>query len=338
MISKKILVIAEAGVNHNGDFNRANEMVRVAAASGADYVKFQAFKADNLVSNHAKTTAYQKNATGSVNQREMLSSLELSLGDFEKLAATCEKEKIGFLVTPFDYEIVSTLIEFGMDRIKVSSGDLTNISLLVKFASFDLPMIVSTGMANEKEVSHSIEILKSNNVDDITILQCTSLYPAPPRTINLRAMKTMRDKYKVNVGFSDHSIGTHISIAAAALGATTIEKHFTLDRSLPGPDHMASLEPVELSSLIAGVRDVQEALGNGVKEPVEDEIEVSRLVRRSWHTTRDIELGTRLSEKDIVLKRPGDGMLGDENPIGRILKNKKRADSPIYQSDLEVKS
>ena len=268
----------------------------------------------------------------------MLSSLELSLGDFEKLAATCEKEKIGFLVTPFDYEIVSTLIEFGMDRIKVSSGDLTNISLLVKFASFDLPMIVSTGMANEKEVSHSIEILKSNNVDDITILQCTSLYPAPPRTINLRAMKTMRDKYKVNVGFSDHSIGTHISIAAAALGATTIEKHFTLDRSLPGPDHMASLEPVELSSLIAGVRDVQEALGNGVKEPVEDEIEVSRLVRRSWHTTRDIELGTRLSEKDIILKRPGDGMLGDENPIGRILKNKKRADSPIYQSDLEVKS
>ena len=199
-------------------------------------------------------------------------------------------------------------------------------------------MIVSTGMANEKEVSHSIEILKSNNVDDITILQCTSLYPAPPRTINLRAMKTMRDKYKVNVGFSDHSIGTHISIAAAALGATTIEKHFTLDRSLPGPDHMASLEPVELSSLIAGVRDVQEALGNGVKEPVEDEIEVSRLVRRSWHTTRDIELGTRLSEKDIILKRPGDGMLGDENPIGRILKNKKRADSPIYQSDLEVKS
>tara|TARA_B100000686_G_C16799474_1_gene984925 strand:- start:2263 stop:3279 length:1017 start_codon:yes stop_codon:yes gene_type:complete len=338
MISKKILVIAEAGVNHNGDFNRANEMVRVAAASGADYVKFQAFKAENLVSNHAKTTAYQKNATGSVNQREMLSSLELSLGDFEKLAATCEKEKIGFLVTPFDYEIVSTLIEFGMDRIKVSSGDLTNISLLVKFASFDLPMIVSTGMANEKEVSHSIEILKSNNVDDITILQCTSLYPAPPRTINLRAMKTMRDKYKVNVGFSDHSIGTHISIAAAALGATTIEKHFTLDRSLPGPDHMASLEPVELSSLIAGVRDVQEALGSGVKEPVEDEIEVSRLVRRSWHTTRDIELGTRLSEKDIVLKRPGDGMLGDENPIGRILKNKKRADSPIYQSDLEVKS
>ncbi|MBR71877.1 MAG: N-acetylneuraminate synthase [Rhodospirillaceae bacterium] len=338
MISQKILVIAEAGVNHNGDFNRANEMVRVAAASGADYVKFQAFKAENLVSNHAKTTAYQKNATGSVNQREMLSSLELSLGDFEKLAATCEKEKIGFLVTPFDYEIVSTLIEFGMDRIKVSSGDLTNISLLVKFASFDLPMIVSTGMANEKEVSHSIEILKSNNVDDITILQCTSLYPAPPRTINLRAMKTMRDKYKVNVGFSDHSIGTHISIAAAALGATTIEKHFTLDRSLPGPDHMASLEPVELSSLIAGVRDVQEALGNGVKEPVEDEIEVSRLVRRSWHTTRDIELGTRLSEKDIVLKRPGDGMLGDENPIGRILKNKKRADSPIYQSDLEVKS
>ena len=151
-------------------------------------------------------------------------------------------------------------------------------------------------------------------------------------------MKTMRDKYKVNVGFSDHSIGTHISIAAAALGATTIEKHFTLDRSLPGPDHMASLEPVELSSLIAGVRDVQEALGNGVKEPVEDEIEVSRLVRRSWHTTRDIELGTRLSEKDIILKRPGDGMLGDENPIGRILKNKKRADSPIYQSDLEVKS
>ena len=338
MISQKILVIAEAGVNHNGDFNRANEMVRVAAASGADYVKFQAFKAENLVSNHAKTTAYQKNATGSVNQREMLSSLELSLGDFEKLAATCEKEKIGFLVTPFDYEIVSTLIEFGMDRIKVSSGDLTNISLLVKFASFDLPMIISTGMANEKEVSHSIEILKSNNVDDITILQCTSLYPAPPRTINLRAMKTMRDKYKVNVGFSDHSIGTHISIAAAALGATTIEKHFTLDRSLPGPDHMASLEPVELSSLIAGVRDVQEALGNGVKEPVEDEIEVSRLVRRSWHTTRDIELGTRLSEKDIVLKRPGDGMLGDENPIGRILKNKKRADSPIYQSDLEVKS
>ena len=313
-------------------------MVCVAAESGASYIKFQAFRTDVLVSESAQAAEYQKKNTGAIRQKEMLSKLELSLEDFEEIAGICIKEKIGFLVTPFESKIVPSLIEYGMDRIKVSSGDLTNLPLLISLAKFNLPMIVSTGMASEREVSDSVRLLKNEKVSDLTLLHCTSLYPAPPNTINLRAMSTMKDKFNVKVGFSDHSVGNHIALAAVALGACIIEKHFTLDRELPGPDHQASLEPDELIEMISKLREIEKSLGNGIKEPNESEQEVALLVRRSWHLKRDIKAGIRLTDDDIILKRPGYGLAPDQNPAGRILKQEKTADLPIYPSDLMDKS
>jgi sialic acid synthase SpsE len=329
------LVIAEAGVNHNGDLGRAKEMVHVAATTGADYIKFQAFSAQALVSHRAATAAYQKANAGIPDQLSLLRGLELSLEDFAVLAQECRYARIGFLVTPFDAEMVPPLVAMGMDRIKIPSGEITNEPMLRDLARFRLPVILSTGMATLDEVDTALASLTGAGVDDITILHCTSLYPAPPESLNLRAMAMMAAHFGRPVGYSDHSLGDTAAIAAAALGATVIEKHFTLDRSLPGPDHKASLEPDEFAVMVRKLRHTVSMLGDGAKRPVAEEVATASLVRRSWHARHDLRSGTNLAASDLVLKRPAHGLPPSMPPIGRRLANDVAADAPVRLSDLE---
>jgi N,N'-diacetyllegionaminate synthase len=252
--SRSPFVIAEAGVNHNGDLGRALEMVEVARAAGADAVKFQAFTPEELVAAGTATAAYQAKNTGRADQLELLRTLTLSRDDFRKLAQRCRELDIEFLCTAFDVDFVETLVDFGMRRIKVASGEMTNTLALRRFAVLGLPVVLSTGMATLSEVEEAVSTLRMAGARDVTLLHCTSIYPAPDSAINLLAMETLSDHFHLPVGYSDHSMGDHVSIAAVALGATIIEKHFTPSRALPGPDHQASLEPVELQSFIAKLR------------------------------------------------------------------------------------
>ena len=333
MISRP-LVVAEAGVNHNGDIGRAREMVAVAADVGADFVKFQAFRADEIVTVDAKTAAYQAANTGVRNQHELLRALEILLDDLRSLAEECQSHGIRFLCTPFDVSMTSDLIDMGMDRIKVASGELTNAPALDRFASFRLPVILSTGMATMDEVDSAVAALRGGGAGDITLLHCTSLYPAPPETLNLRAMTALAERFGLPVGYSDHSLGDYAAIAATALGATVIEKHFTLDRNLPGPDHRASLEPDELASMIAKLGKTSAALGDGTKRPAPGEADTAHLVRRSWHAARALAAGARLSERDVMLNRPADGLAPAESPIGRVLDHALSAGAAIRARDL----
>lgn len=328
------LVIAEAGVNHNGSLARATRMVRAAAEAGADYVKFQAFRAESLASRRAAAATYQKKNAKIGDQLSLLRGLELSLDDFAALARECQRARIGFLVTPFDVEMVAPLVAMGMDRIKIPSGELTNEPMLRELARFRLPVILSTGMATKVEVGRALSVLRRAGARDVTLLHCTSLYPAPIGAINLRAIETMRCAFGIPVGYSDHSLGDHVAIAAVALGASVIEKHFTLDRSLPGPDHAASLEAGELAAMITRLRATAAALGDGIKRPARGEAAVARLVRRSWHARRDLPAGAVLGKNDVVLKRPADGLPPRMAPFGRRLKRARRTDSAIRASDL----
>lgn len=338
MSAPRLLVIAEAGVNHNGDLALAKKMVRVAADAGADYVKFQAFRASALASTSAPTAEYQRTATRAGDQQSLLSSLELDLDDFAVLADECSRADIGFLATPFDIDMAAPLIAMGMDRIKIPSGDLTNEPMLDELACLGLPMIVSTGMATEDEVRQSLAVLRRAGATDVTLLHCTSLYPAPIATINLRAMETLRDVFGTPVGYSDHSVGDHVAIAAVALGACVIEKHFTLDRTMSGPDHAASIEPTELGEMIRRLRETAMALGDGIKRPASGETDVAALVRRSWHARSDLTVGAILADSDVILKRPGTGLPADASPVGRRLAAAVTADAPIHENDLEPAS
>lgn len=328
------LIIAEAGVNHNGNLARAKRMVRAASQAGADYVKFQAFRAESLVSRHAAAAAYQKENAKVGDQLSLLRGLELSLDDFAALARECRRARIGFLVTPFDIEMTAPLVAMGMDRIKIPSGDLTNEPMLRELARYRLPVILSTGMATKAEVGRALSTLRRAGAREVTLLHCTSLYPAPISAINLRAIETMRRTFRVPVGYSDHSLGDHVAIAAVALGASVIEKHFTLDRNLPGPDHAASLEPDELTAMVARLRATAAALGDGIKRPARGEAAVARLVRRSWHARSDLPAGTVIGKNDAVLKRPADGLPPHAAPFGRRLKRARRMDSAIRARDL----
>lgn len=328
------LIIAEAGVNHNGDLARALALVDAAVDAGADVVKFQAFRAEGLVTEDADTVAYQASNTGQDNQAELLRALELSQDDFETIAAQCAKVGIEFLCTPFDVAMTADLVAMGMKRIKVASGELTNLPALRHFAAFDLPIILSTGMATLADVGEALEALEEVK-ETVTCLHCTSLYPAPIETLNLRAMTTMAEAFDVPVGYSDHSLGDHAAIAATALGASVIEKHFTLDRTLPGPDHMASLEPSELRTMVARIRDTAKALGDGVKQPTDQERETAALVRRSWHTRRAVSGGSVIAAADLVLKRPADGLPPAQSPEGHRLIHDLAADRPVTAADIE---
>jgi len=302
-------IIAEAGVNHNGDIALAKKLIDAAVEAGADAVKFQTGKAENVVTSTAEKAEYQKTTTGATeSQYEMIKKLELSEADFWALSEYARDAGIIFLSTPFDEESVDLLDQIGVPAFKISSGEITNFSLLKKVAEKSKPIILSTGMATLGEVEEALNYLRKNGSEDITLLHCTTSYPAPVKSVNLCAMETLRCAFQVPVGYSDHTEGTTIPIAAAAIGACIIEKHFTLDRTLSGPDHQASLEPQELSAMVKAVRDVEVARGNGVKGPTEEEEKIKKVARRSIVAKRDIRVGNVLKESDLAIKRPGTGI------------------------------
>ena len=328
------MIIAEAGVNHDGELERALDMVRVAAEAGADAIKFQAFRAGHLVAAGAATADYQAANTGVRDQRALLGRLELDEAAFAAIAKVCAARGIEFLCTPFDVEMTETLIGLGMRRIKVASGELTNGPALRRFARLGVPIVLSTGMATLAEVGRALATLDEAGASEITLLHCTSLYPAPVAGANLRAMVAMRDAFARPVGYSDHTLGEHVAIAAVALGATVIEKHFTLSRALPGPDQAASMEPEELARFVRHLRETASALGDGIKRPTAEELDVAALVRRSWHAAHALSAGALLGEADISLKRPADGLAPEDMPLGRRLARARAADEPIRPGDL----
>lgn len=332
---KAPFIIAEAGINHNGRLDLALQMVDVAAQAGADCVKFQAFDAQNLTAAGTKTAKYQSRNTGQLDQREMLKPLEFRLEDFEQIAERCATNGIEFLCTAFDVDMVEQLIDMGMRRIKIASGELTNTPALRRFGRLGLPVILSTGMATDFEVDEAISVLRQAGSKEITVLQCTSIYPAPISQANLRAMVEMGLRNNVAFGYSDHTIDDHVSIGAVALGACIIEKHFTLDTSLPGPDHLASIEPHALARMVVRLKETSLALGDAEKIPSSEELETAKLVRRSWHASRDLQAGSILTNADLVLKRPADGFSPAHAPIGCRLRVFRAADEAIRKQDVE---
>ena len=307
----KTMVISEAGVNHNGDLGLAKKLIAVAAKSGADYVKFQTFNADRLVTKKARKARYQmQNSNSSESQFEMLKSLELSETMHRELIEESGVQGIGFISTAFDIESADMLHSLGQDIFKIPSGEITNLPYLRHIGSFGKKIILSTGMSNLQEVSDALKVLEVSGTpkSQITVLHCTSAYPAPVSEVNLLAMRTMKEALNVEVGYSDHTLGIEVSIAAVALGASVIEKHFTLDRNLPGPDHLASLEPDELKSMVSQIRNIEMALGDGVKRAMPSELENISLVRRSVVANCSIRKGEIFSESNLSVKRPGTGI------------------------------
>ena len=304
-----VFVIAEAGINHNGDLKLARALIDVAVEAGADAVKFQTFRADRLATPDAPKAEYQLQTTGNdESQFEMLRRLELSAGAHRELQAYCHERGIIFLSTPFDEEAVDLLDELGVPAFKISSGDLTNLPLLEHVASKGKPVILSTGMSELSELIEAVSVLNTAGCENPVLLHCVSNYPADPSEVNLRAMQTMRSAFDVPVGFSDHTEGIDVAIAAVALGACVIEKHFTSNRALPGPDHRASLEPAELRELVRSIRRVETALGNGRKVPTASELKTAKVARRSLVAARDIPAGTTLERDMVVMRRPGTGL------------------------------
>ena len=303
----RTFIIAEAGVNHNGDIKLAKKLIAAAKDAGADAVKFQTFKAENVVIKNAEKAEYQKTVKEE-SQYEMLKKLELTEEDFEELADYAKKRGILFLSSPFDKESVDLLYELDIPAFKVGSGEITNFPLLRYIAKKRKPIILSTGMAILGEVEEALNVIRSEGVEDIILLHCVSNYPARIEDVNLRAIETLKQAFKLPVGFSDHTLGITALIAAVALGACVIEKHFTLDRNLPGPDHKASLEPNELKEMVQAIRDVEKALGDGVKRPTKDEEEIKRAARRSIVAKVDIPKGTIIAEDMLDVKRPGTGI------------------------------
>ncbi len=308
-------IIAEAGVNHNGRLDLAKKLVDAAVRAGADAVKFQAFKAERLASLLAPKATYQMKTTGKKgSQLEMLRKLELSARQHTILSEYCKSRKIVFLSSPFDEQSADELELLKLPLFKIPSGEITNIPFLIHVARKGKPIILSTGMADLREVANAVRTIRKSGSDKIALLQCVSNYPADPRDVNLKAMDTMQKKFRVPVGFSDHTEGIEIAAAAVARGASIIEKHFTLDRTMAGPDHRASLEPNELAALVRAIRNVEHALGSGVKEPAESEADTARAARKSLVAARDIAAGTLLTREMIALKRPGTGLSPDSIP------------------------
>lgn len=309
-----VLIIAEAGVNHNGDLTLAHRLIDVAAEVGADAVKFQTFVPEKLVASDTPQAAYQvKNMGRRQSQLAMLRQLALPFEAFAELKAHCDDAGIEFMSTPFDAESVTFLAELGMQRFKIPSGELLSTPYLRQIAQLDRPVILSTGMATLEEVRHGVETLLNAGLSrqHLTLLHCTSSYPTPPEAVNLRAMETLARTFDLPVGLSDHSEGLEAAIAATALGATVLEKHFTLDKTLPGPDHKASLNPDELAKLIEAVRTTEVMLGDGIKRPTVAERETAQVARKRIVAARDIAAGERLCEENITLMRASSGWFGD---------------------------
>ena len=316
--NNRVIIIAEAGVNHNGSFERAKEMIYAAKKAGADYVKFQTAIPELVISTYAPKAEYQKDTDGEErSQLEMCKAIHLPLEDYAALKDLCAEVGIGFMSTPFDLVSISLLNTLGQDYMKVPSGEITNLPYLRKIAAGNTPVILSTGMSTIDEIAAAIEILTSKGLtkDDITVLHCNTEYPTPMQDVNLRAMQTIARELGVRVGYSDHTKGIEVPIAAVALGAKVIEKHFTLSRQLPGPDHRASLEPDELAAMVSAIRNIEQALGDGVKRVSESERKNMVVARKSIVALHPIKKGELFTEQNITVKRPGNGvspMLWDE--------------------------
>ena len=307
--SRPCFIIAEAGVNHDGSVETARRLVDVAVKAGVDAVKFQTFKAERLATRDAPKAGYQMQATDiNESQFEMLRRLELSREAHLELFDYSRRIGVLFLSTPFDEESADLLEEIGVPAFKIPSGELTNLPFLIHVARKGRPMIVSTGMSSLDEVKAAVQAVEQAGNTNVVLLHCISAYPANPADVNLRAMHTMASAFNVPVGYSDHTLGIEVALAAVALGACVIEKHFTLDRSLPGPDHRASLEPHELSALVRGIRIVEKALGHARKEPSASETNTAAVARKSLVAKRDIRTGSRLTDEMITLRRPGTGL------------------------------
>lgn len=304
----KTLIIAEAGVNHNGSLEIAKDLVKEAKSAGADIVKFQTFNVEMIASKQAGMAEYQKENTGKTqSQQEMLKKLSLSQNDFIELAEYCKKIGIQFLSTPFDIESIHFLNDL-QSIWKIPSGEITNYPYLVEIAKTGKPVIMSTGMAALKEVEEAVGVLHDHGSGEISLLHCTTEYPTPIDEVNLRAMLTMKDRFGCKVGYSDHTEGIEVAIAAVAMGATVIEKHFTLDKKMEGPDHKASMEPDELKAMVKAIRNIEKAVGTGEKRPSPSEIKNMVIARKSIVARRDIKQGEVLTEDNITTKRPGNGI------------------------------
>jgi len=306
-----VFIIAEAGVNHNGSIELAYKLIDVASASGADAVKFQTFKAENLVSINAQKAEYQKKTTNqSESQFNMLKKLELDTNTHKKLINYCKKKDIVFLSTPFDHESIDLLNELELQIFKIPSGEITNLTYLRHIGSLGKEVILSTGMSTLKEIEEALIILTSagTSKENITILHANTMYPTPMEDVNLRAMQTIQDKFGVAVGYSDHTLGIEVDIAAVAMGATIIEKHFTLDKTMDGPDHKSSISPEELKAMVSSIRNIEKALGSSIKKPSKSERSNITMARKSIVASKSIKKGELFTEKNITTKRPGTGI------------------------------
>jgi len=304
-----VCIIAEAGVNHNGSIDIAKRMIDVAAEAGVDYIKFQTFKAEKLVVEKAQQAEYQKKNTGkSESQLDMLKKLELTQDDFIEIKEYCGKKKVGFISTPFDFESIDFLETLDMDLWKVPSGEVTNYPYLVKIAKTHRPVVMSTGMCDIDEIREAVKVLRDNGCGGLTLLHCNTMYPTPFEDVNLKAMETLKREFDVPVGYSDHTLGIEVPVAAVAMGARVIEKHFTLDKNMEGPDHKASIDPVELKQMVTAIRNVEKALGDGDKHVTDSERANKAVARKSIVAAGDIKAGEVFTEDNLTVKRPGTGI------------------------------
>lgn len=330
---KHVLIIGEAGVNHNGSMEMAKQLIDAAAIAGVDYVKFQTFKAEKLVTKDAKQAEYQQRNAKDDSQYTMLKKLELSEAQHEELIAYCKEKGVKFLSTAFDLESIEYLHSLNLGVWKIPSGEITNYPYLKKIAQYCEPVIMSTGMCSMDDVEQALNVLLKNGLtkEQITLLHCNTEYPTPMQDVNLKAMLEIEDKVAVKVGYSDHTQGIEVPIAAVALGAEVIEKHFTLDRMLPGPDHKASLEPNELKAMVDAIRNIEQALGDGQKHVSESERKNMAIARKSIVAARDIKQGEELTEENLCVKRPGNGIspMRWEEVIGSCAKRDFKEDELI---------
>jgi len=326
-----VFIIAEAGVNHNGSIKLAYKLIDVASASGVNAVKFQTFKAENLVSKNAQKAEYQKQTTNpSESQFNMLKKLELDANAHRRLIDYCDKKDIIFLSTPFDYESIELLNKLKLQIFKIPSGEITNLTYLRHIGSLNKKVILSTGMSNLKEIGDAIKILINAGTlkENITVLHANTMYPTPMEDVNLRAMQTIQNKFDVAVGYSDHTLGIEVDIAAVAMGATIIEKHFTIDKTMDGPDHKSSINPEELKAMVSSIRNIEKALGSSIKKPSKSEKPNIIMARKSIVASKSIKKGELFTENNLTTKRPGTGLSPMEwdSVIGKVAKRDYQID------------
>ncbi len=330
---KRTLIIAEAGVNHNGSIELAKQLVDKAATAGVDYVKFQTFKTEKLVARSARLASYQKNNIGTDDNSQfaMLKKLELSPAQHEELVAYCKTKGVKFFSTAFDLDSIDYLHSLDLGLWKIPSGEITNYPFIKKIAQYGEPVILSTGMCNMQDIENAVETLRKWGAPKTTILHCNTEYPTPFNDVNLKAMESIRQKFGVEVGYSDHTQGIEVPIAAVALGATVIEKHFTLDRNMEGPDHKASLEPDELNAMVSAIRNIEQAMGDGIKKVTDSEKGNMSVARKSIVAACDIRSGETFTENNLTVKRPGTGIspMRWEEVIGKTAKRDFIEEEPI---------